>query len=44
MVALLHSREFAKVFDFTNAGKFKTLCFQLDVLSYVYVPAVFEHF
>lgn len=44
MVALLHSREFAKVFDFTSAGKFKTLCFQLDVLSYVYVPAVFEHF
>jgi hypothetical protein len=44
MIALLHSREFAKVFDFSSTGQFKTLCFQLDVLCYVYVPAVFEHF
>jgi hypothetical protein len=33
-----------KIFDFTSAGKFKVICFQLEVLSYVYVPQVYEHF
>lgn len=44
MIALLQHREFAKIFDFTHTGMFHVLCFQLEVLSYVYVPKVFEYF
>ena len=38
LVALFCHKEFAKIFDFSSSGKFRVLCFQLEVLSYVYVP------
>ena len=43
LISLLCEHEFLKVFNFLSGGTFRILCFQLEVLTQVYLPDLHEH-
>jgi len=43
LVALLCEHKFRQVFNFLSDGTFRVLCFQLGVLTQVYLPDLHEH-
>ena len=43
MVALLVEHQFQQVFNFADEGKFRVLCFQLEVVMQVFLPDLHQH-
>ena len=43
MISLLCEHKFRHVFNFQSDGTFRVLCFQLEVLTQVYLPELHEH-
>ena len=43
MVSLLVEHKFQQIFNFSEDGKFRVLCFQLEVCMQVYLPELHQH-
>lgn len=43
LISLLYEHKFRHVFNFLSEGTFRILCFQLEVLTQVYLPDLHEH-
>lgn len=43
MVALLVEHQFQQVFNFSDEGKFRVLCFQLEIVMQVFLPDLHQH-
>jgi len=44
MKSLLYRHKYRKMFDFTKNGSFRLTCYQLQNLTYIYLPKVYQIF